>query len=231
QVTLTTGLFMLAYEPGHPQAICVWLLNLLLLLASFVNSRNRIAIPFAIGAVLGCILLTKVNVGLFALVAVALTLTAGMWGRLAAVACLAAGGAALALPAVLMRTHLDQPWARAYATIVTLSLLPVVTLQWRRALAVRRHVDLQAEMAGPGLVAWLAGCFGAGLVISVATLLSGTSLYGLFYGVLWQHRDFPSVFSLAMRMDVPGARAAVIGTALFYVAWLVTGRAGHRPWF
>jgi hypothetical protein len=231
EVALTAGLFMLAYEPGHPQAICVWLLTLLLLLASFINSQNRTALSCAIGAVLGCLLLTKVNVGLFALVAVALTLTAGASGRLTAVPCLAACGAALALPAVLMRTHLGQPWGRAYATIVTLSLLPIVTLQCLHAFTARRRVDDSAEINGHGIGGWLAGCFGALAVISVATLISGTSVRGLFYGVLWQHRDFPSVFSLALPIDAPGARAALVGTALFYVAFLLTAMAGHRAWF
>jgi hypothetical protein len=206
-------------------------LNLLLLLGSFVNSRNRIAIPFAIGAVLGCLLLTKVNVGLFALVAVALTLTAEMRGRLTVIGCLAAGVAALVLPAALMRTHLGQSWGRAYATIVTLSLLPIVTLQWLRAFAVRRRIDGPAEVKGEGLAAWLAGCFGAVAIISIATLFSGTSIHGLLYGVLLQHHDFPSVFSLALRMDVPGVRTALVGTATFYVTLLLAAILSHRAWF
>jgi hypothetical protein len=230
QVALTTGLFMLAYEPGHPQAICVWLLSLLLLLASFITSQKRVAVPFAIGAVLGCLILTKINVGLFALVAVGLTLTAGTRGRLSALACLFAGAAALALPAVLMRAHLAQPWGRAYATIVTLSLLPIVTRQWQRALAVRKRAREPAEMSGWGLVASLAGCFAALLATCIATLASGTSLHGLLSGVLWQHRDFPSVFSLALRMDVPGVRAAAFGTVLFYVTLLLAAMPGLRAW-
>jgi hypothetical protein len=109
--------------------------------------------------------------------------------------------------------------------------LPIVTIQWHRAFAIRRRVDESAEISRSGLVAWLAGCFGAVAVTSVATLVSGTSFHGLLYGVLWQHRDFPSVFSLAMRMDVPGVRAAVVGTALFYVALLLNAAAGPRAWF
>lgn len=70
--------------------------------------------------------MTKLNVGVFALLALVLTLSASMPGRFAAAIRLATSAAIVVLPVVLMRLHLDLAWVRLHALVATLAALPVV---------------------------------------------------------------------------------------------------------
>ena len=112
------------YEPGHPQELCLLLLVCLAgsgFLAA--NPRTRWLAMTAAGSLAAALTLVKVNIGIFAILAVALAVAfqapPGWFSRLAKYA---AGAAAMLLPFALMRAHLDDPPTQAYCFVVTASL-------------------------------------------------------------------------------------------------------------
>jgi hypothetical protein len=70
----------LAYEPGHPGGLCMLLVMLLATTVTFFAERRRALICGILGALVGCLLMTKMNIGVFALLALALTLSSAISG-------------------------------------------------------------------------------------------------------------------------------------------------------
>src|ERR1035437_7086513 len=135
------------YEPGHPQELCILLL--LCLAGSGILAAKprylRLAMTAA-GSIAAALTLIKINIGIFAILAVALAILfqspPGWFWRTAKYA---TGGAALLLPFALMRVHLDDPAAQAYCFVITASIAAVLvgatgfaragTLSFRQCLA------------------------------------------------------------------------------------------------
>ena len=134
-------------EPGHPQELCMLLLVCLAgsgFLAT--NPRTRWLGMAAAGSLAAALTLIKVNIGIFAIFAVALAILfqtpPGWFWRSTKYA---TGGAALLLPFALMRVHLNDPAAQAYCFVITFSIAGVLagthgfaragTLSFRECLA------------------------------------------------------------------------------------------------
>jgi hypothetical protein len=118
------SLTFFGHEPGHPQEFCMLLLVGLAASGLLARGARRrgIAMIFA-GAMTALLLLTKVNVGIFAILAVALAvLSQSAATALSRIAAVAAGAAALVLPLALMRIHLDDSLAWTYCVVVTASI-------------------------------------------------------------------------------------------------------------
>jgi hypothetical protein len=111
-------------EPGHPQELCMLLL--ICLAASGILAANRRYVWLAMaaaGSLTAALTLVKVNVGIFAILAVSLTiLFQSPHNWFWRVARYAAGGAALVLPVALMRVHLNDPAAQAYCLVAVASI-------------------------------------------------------------------------------------------------------------
>jgi hypothetical protein len=206
--TAFTNLFELSYEPGHPQGLCLLLVMLVLVLTALVRERWRPLTALALGALLGGLALTKVNVGLFALIGLGLSLAATTPGWTARVIGVLAGAGALALPAALMSQHLHQPWVRQFVLSVTFAVIPVVMVVWQGRPAWWRGRDWLAALVALLLV--LAGT-------SAFVLLRGTSVDGLLEGVLLQHQRFASVYYLELAVNSWGPVAGLVSLAIFWI--------------
>jgi hypothetical protein len=219
EAILFRSLFDLANEPGHPQAMCMFAIMFVVYVASHAGPGNRHLLSLAFGMIAGCLLLTKINVGIFVLLGLALSVSAATPGRAGLMLKVGAGLAALALPVLLMREHLGDPWARAYAAIVTLSMVPIVLLQWLQNWPIWRVRDWWVALLGILL---------AGALTLAFALATGSSPEALFQGVVLQHRHFASTYYIPFQLDRFGLPLFAVGFASI-VALLVTIRIIQRP--
>jgi hypothetical protein len=111
-------------EPGHPQELCMLLLVCLAGSGILAANPRRVWLAMAAaGSIAAALTLIKINIGIFAILAVALPVLfqapQGWFSRLAQYA---AGAAALLIPFALMRAHLNDPATQAYCFVVTASM-------------------------------------------------------------------------------------------------------------
>lgn len=219
-----TGLLLgvLANEPGHPQALSILLVMLLPTTAACFSPRRRAVVCASLGAIVGCLLMTKLNVGVFALLAVTLVMSASIAGPFARAMRLATSAAIVVLPTVLMRLHLHLPWVRSYALVATLAALPVVwSVSTSRFLPALRLRD----------AAWAAAACAAALVVSsLGVVAHGTSLRAAVLGPLEQALKFPSVFQVPAPVDSGAVAWAAASLVLFGAVQVARRRrATGRP--
>lgn len=206
-----------ANEPGHPQEACILLVSAALLVAAGGGAtgpgRNRLV---ALGALLASLLLTKVNIGIYALAAAGLVLLAyGRQARAFYYAWLLATGLAIALPAAVMWRHLGAAWAQAYCGAVTLGLAaatPVIASTAPKAETSWRHV---ASLA----VGFAAASFAA---VTFAWL-HGNSLYGIIDSTFLLGFRFSGVYADPVAID-RRALAAGIAAVASATAWSLRSR-------
>jgi hypothetical protein len=212
----------LPHEPAHPQALCVLLVSALSLAASWSTERRRPWCLAAMGAMVGALLLTKINVGLYAVAAVTLSLTTVSAGRLYRYLGIAMGAGILLLPMILMRPHLwsgsgygHVGWAFHYAAVVTISALPMVAIHW----------ECRSGLFGPRLGLFACGvCLIVVTGVSAATIAYGTSIADLLNGVVLQHRAFATITFLPPTIEA-GATLAALASLMLFLAF----RAGRGP--
>lgn len=127
---LVFGMTAIVFEPGHPQELCLILLFTATIAAAVKPATRKGAAARALlGFALGALILTKINIGAFLGLAIAILATAGLpasrW-RTALLALLALLGAAL--PALLMRKHLATHWGIDYSASASAAALPCMLL-------------------------------------------------------------------------------------------------------
>ena len=165
----------LTKEPMLAGGLTCVLVALVLLTSTFVRGRSAKPAISLLGGAIAAVLLVKVNVGVFALAALALAcsvsypVAARTWVRSAV-----AAGFVLT-PAVLMAGQLEKGWVQDFCLHVTAAAVPVALLLngrgWRSA-------------RDPAELRWLAaGLLGTAFAICFVAVLTGTSLAGLFEGV------------------------------------------------
>lgn len=175
-----------ANEPMHPGATIGFLLILLIAFAVFlVESRERTGMAL-IGVAAAALLSIKVNVGVFAFASIAVACTVAV-PALRKRTWLRVGTAVIfvAIPIVLISSHLDQDWAQRFAGLVAIGAFSLVLVS--------------TGMPGgtvPALrgVSWLA--LGALATIGVACLvpiLGGTTPSELAHGWFIRPSDTPSI--------------------------------------
>ena len=192
----------LVNEPGHPQALVLALTVSTVVIAAFRASRRSGAV--LLGAIAACVLLTKINVGVYTTIALLLAylaVTVRTWP--VALALGAVSVMATLLPFVVMR---GADWAENYARLAAASMAACSLAIWRTDVRDRLHASPVGIFAASAAV--------TSVVILAATLLTGTSIDGLISGVLLAPLRFPAVFSIPWRLPASGVLLGVIAGAM-----------------
>ena len=191
-------------EPMQPAGITSLLLMSLMIAATFKSSRPR-ANAAVIGAIVGALLLTKVNVGVFAAIAVVFAWAANLPERWRRLGLPLMAMLVVALPLVLMSSLLGREWVLELAIVMALTAgaLGVVTV-WSRL--------------EPGL-ALSAGWLAIGGTVVVLVCLGVAAAGGTDLGLWWSKTvvlasRFPQIFIWPVTVS-PG-----------YVLWAAVSLAG-----
>jgi hypothetical protein len=202
RVSWALGLFVMAdvfiyqwimiNEPMHPGSTITVLVAGTAWLGWELLHAGRIR-SFAItvglaGAVLGLI---KINIGAFVVLSTGFWLVLASPTPLARHWKLALAGLGLCLPAVMMRSLLEEPWVQVFAIIAGLSIAGTV---------LAAESGSRAKPAGRSAWFWFLGTgLGVTLGIVVLTLARGTSLAALWEGVIVAPLKHPGIYAFPLR--------------------------------
>jgi len=193
QILTFSALEVLTNEPMHPVSSIALMLAAIVAISTFVGTgRSRWAMGL-LGAVVAALVLTKINVGAFAAVSVALACAVSyqqLWGR--RWPRILVELVFVAIPVLLMLSKYDEGWARHYSVHVFATALAAV-IALRAARPARREV---------GELRWLIGGFAALVVVScVAIIATGTSVHGLIDGAILQPLRQSDAFTIPMLLS------------------------------
>jgi hypothetical protein len=188
QMLSFTALGVAPNEPMHPGGLISLLLILIVAASCLVRDRVSVYPMALLGGLLAALTLTKVNVGVFAVIAVALlcaasypNLSSRAWSRLGAEAIF------VGIPILLMVGKFDEAWARGYAFHVAAAALAAVIALRARDMAPRSPQEL----------VWIVGGFAVtAVIVLLAVVGSGTGLSELYEGVISQPLRQADVFSI-----------------------------------
>ncbi len=222
-VWTTWGLQYLAADLGHPLSLCSLLVFACMLLAVVGTESRRAwiragALTLA-GACVAALALTKINLGVFQGVAVALALLVA-WGGgrwLSGLACLLS----VAGPLLLV----GPAWPADCRVLTLLGvLLPtgMIWAVWRRQEHGPVKEGLRRELPwwGVGFVV------GAGVLLALA-VMGGTSPGALWEGVIHRPLAFPNISRMLPKVHTGDWIFALLGLVLA-ILWWVLGRGGRR---
>ena len=222
------ALAVLAGEPMHPQGLCVLLLGGIALLATSGPGRRSGWAGAAVGALLGALLMTKVNVGSFAAIAFVLAavltfepLYRRRWLRWPAIFAL------LGLPFLLMSPDFREEWVRQLVILEFFAVLAVAIA----AHTARPSVG-DSERA---LSRWLLGALVAGIltvvVILTVLLLTGPSVSEAYDGIVRQGLKLREVFTIPLSSPASAVDWGILAaTAATLTLWLRGGGSRQSIW-
>jgi hypothetical protein len=226
------ALGVLANEPMHPQGLCALLLAALVFCA-VSGIRERVGWSgIACGALLAALLLTKVNLGVFAIAGtvVAAALTIGPIYRIRPLRWLIVL-AFLAMPVLILGHDLRQNWVRELALLEVLAAVAVLVAA-RTVSPARAGADSDGDA---GMLRWalraIAGFLVAFVLFIVIILLTGPSPADVYRGVVTDaleiHNVLTSAFTFPPGAVLDWAIAAVAAAAL--ASWARLARIATRP--
>jgi hypothetical protein len=226
------ALAVLANEPMHPEGLCA------LLLAGFAfcavsGLRERVGWSgLACGALLAALLLTKVNLGIFAIAGTvaAGALTIGPIYRIRPLRWLIVL-AFLAMPLVVLAPDLKMFWVRELGLLEALAAISVLVAA-QTVSAGRAGTDAEGDA---GMLRWairaVVGFVVAFVAIIVIVLLTGPSASDVYRGVVTDaleiHNVLTSQFPFPSGSAIDWGIAAVVAAVL--AAWVRLTRPGARP--
>ncbi|HVX34494.1 MAG TPA: hypothetical protein VHA80_15265 [Solirubrobacterales bacterium] len=218
QILTFAALEVLTNEPMHPVSLIALLLATIVAISAFVGERESPYAMALLGAAVAALVLTKINVGAFAAVSVALACAVSYealwrrrWPRIVVELVF------LAIPILLMLSKFGEGWARHYAVHVFAAALAVV-------IALRANEPARRRV---GELRWLIGGFVVLAVVScVVILATGTSVHGLIDGVIRQPLRQSDAFTIPLNLSrrLYAMDAIGVGAALAY--WYAARRRG-----
>ncbi len=208
-------LWIMVSEPTHPGGLIALLVAIAAALGYRCLARGQNeAWAALVGVVAGALVLTKINVGGFVVLAALAWIglhyaAAGVrrWAPLL----VAAGG--ILVPLALMRPMLGIGWVQTYALIFATTAIASAVATARAA----------ASAATGRTLGWaVAGGTAAGLAVVGAVLFRQTSLADVFAGVVLNPLRHPAAFNLRYVWPAGSATWAVVSVLLLVAAALAT---------
>ena len=193
QILVFSAIGTVVYEPMHPGGIVCLLLGGIVAASCLVRATASPGAMGLVGGLIAALVLVKVNVGFFALAALALACVASYpalghprWLR----PMFEIGF--VAVPLLLMTSKLGESWARHYAVHVAIAAFAlVVALRSRPA---ERRESEELWWLGGGLIV-------IAVTVCTALMASGTSPSGLIDGVLRQPLRQSDAFSIPLALS------------------------------
>lgn len=213
-------LAVLTNEPGHPLGLSYVLIAAIVALFTFMDRLRSGPFFGVLGAFVGCLLLTKINLGVYVLLAVALVLAAGTPGVIFERVQVALGATIALLPAVLMHSKLTGVVRSAplIGVLLVLGCFVAATFASRKRMAVHGTILLAvvaAIVAGKYVLSALA-------VLRFAVLAT-LSICG---AVLVSHRRRPGT-GFDARAWIIGLVAGVVAMAAVALFVVLRGTSGR----
>jgi hypothetical protein len=193
QLLSFTSLHVIAVAPMHPGGMISLLLAGLVLIVATIDDNSA---PFrfaAAGAVVGALILVKINIGLLAFSAFVLTMAfcVGPLGR-HVLAKILVGALFVSAPSILMARQLGIASVQIYAAHVTIAAVCCVVMWGMQSRRDRGSLE--------GL-SFFAGVIVALIVVLVETALQGSSAFDILDGVLLAPLRHPAIYSYFLRLD------------------------------
>jgi hypothetical protein len=194
QVLAFSLLHTLTDEPMHPGALICLLLACLVCSVTVLRPRAPRLSDTITGGLLAGLTLTKVNVGVFAIVAVAFVALEAVPDRVRRLRILGWAAIVALGPVVVFSKGVDD-WTLLFAaTYVVAAVAVVIASSASRARVGAISFSLPAVLGGAGLV---------GAVTVGFALATGTSVAGLWNGVVVRPREF--IETVAVPVELPPA--------------------------
>ncbi len=202
------------YESMHPM-ILVWLLLAVALIALALVARGHRSVGYVVlGATVAALVLTVVNVGAFAAIALLFTgLTLAPPVRRMRLPRAAAAVLFVATPVLIILVgggHVTDSWADKYSLVVALAAAGVVVVTYDRR--------LQGLVGARDAARFLLGGAVLGALVVAIALLSGTRPEDLVRGLFIDPARFSTAFTIpiALPWGVVGWGAACLAGAVLY---------------
>lgn len=205
-------------EPMHAHCLASLLLAGFVLIAVSGPPRRIVVTGLIAGGLVGALLLTKVNLGIFAVAAAAFAaaltvdfLYRRRWLRWAVLV------AFLAMPVAIMARDLGQAWVREFLTLEFLGLVAIGVAAW----PARPMAGDDDSQLGRWLLAAAAGCVLAVVAILGALLLTGPSLSDTYEGIVGQALRIRDAFVVPFTLPPAAADWGIGAVAVsLAVTWL-----------
>jgi hypothetical protein len=205
-------LFLLTYEPMHPTGLCLLVIALSSLAMVALPDRRALTMGLLVGVGVAVLVLIKVNIGFFALSAVALaavsvypTLRGRLWIRLPVTILF------VAQPLLVVSSSVSDGAWREMVAWATLGMAAVAVAAWRLAPG-----DGHEPSPGQDPVRrWLIGLVGGGVGLTFVSLLvamvMGASPGTVYDGIITQALELDTVFQLPLVLPDPAIMLALLG--------------------
>jgi hypothetical protein len=202
------SLVFFAFEPGHPQELCILLLVCFVASGTLIGQRRHWLGTILLGALPAALLLIKVNIGIFAILAAGLSLSFhARENRLSKTLGTCFVAASLFLPFALMRHQLADTQALVYCVLVIASVAALSMVLFRGD----KTISITFRDFGIVVISFVLTFF----VIVLVTIAQGSSLHGMLDRLVLQH----------LKVSVGGLWYAPVSLTAKWLCWAFSGMA------
>ena len=197
-----------AFEPGHPQELCIFLLVCFVASGTLIGQRRHLLATVLLGALPAALLLIKVNIGIFAILAAGLSLSFHVRGNwLSKIFGASFVAASLFLPFALMRHQLADAQALVYCVLLIASVGALSLILFRS----NRTISITSRDSGIVVISFVL-TFAA---IVLVTTAQGSSPRSMLDRLVLNH----------VRISVGGLWYVPVSLSTKWLYWTLSGLA------